>query len=478
MSLQAPLLGAEGEQKAKESPPTDEKAYLKGIADLPDLTPLLEKQGILGEYVAWRDGYMKWRKGDARGAQGENTLSDHHKRSAEFQTWYPTVKTYSFRRTIAFWGAVTCCEGCLLFLWIDLITTYAIGTPEMLYELTKVPNLVGGFFFMAGIYLSWFELINMDSEKLNANKLHYFWVSIESVTDLGIDKASYVGALTYLLGAVLYTISQVSDFWELTPGVHNVLIDWPLIVGGLMFFLGGVCELKINKVFESAPTRLVWWVAVLNCYGGLTFWLSACPALFPGKLATRFSVTGTITYLLAAVLSLLMWRGEQYGGALILTLNRAAQDKVKPAPNANDQIALEVKDDDSSRVQDALRPRLSWSGLGFLIVSVCISAFSVIACCMCLNHRKDYTDDPETFRRMLNVFITGSVNIIIVHMVLVLDSAIEPYRSLAIMMRVVSVVLFLNTLMELRLQFEDATYYGDTADYFGDVAYYDAGIVS
>jgi len=118
------------------------------------------------------------------------------------------------------------------------------------------------------------------------------------------------------------------------------------------------------------------------------------------------------------------------------------------------------------------------SGLFFLIVYVCISAFSVIACCMCLNHRKDYTDDPETFRRMLNVFITGFVNIIIVHMVLVLDSAIEPYRSLAIVMRVVSVVLFLNTLLELRLQFEDATYYGDTADYFGDVAYYDAGIVS
>mmetsp|Transcript_96875 Transcript_96875/g.273420 ORF Transcript_96875/g.273420 Transcript_96875/m.273420 type:complete len:468 (-) Transcript_96875:167-1570(-) len=466
MSLQAPLLGAEGEQKTKESPPTDEKAYLKGIADLPDLTPLLEKQGILGEYVAWRDGYMKWRKGDARGAQGENTLSDHHKRSAEFQTWYPTVKTYSFRRTIAFWGAVTTCEGCLLFLWIDLITTYAIGTPEMLYELTKVPNLVGGFFFMAGIYLSWFELINMDSEKLNANKLHYFWVSIESVTDLGIDKASYVGALTYLLGAVLYTISQVSDFWELTPGVHNVLIDWPLIVGGLMFFLGGVCELKINKVFESAPTRLVWWVAVLNCYGGLTFWLSACPALFPGKLATRFAVTGTITYLLAAVLSLLMWRGEQYGGALILTLNRAAQDKVKPAPNANDQIALEVKDDDSSRVEDALRPRLSLSGLFFLIVSVCISAFSVIACCMCLNHRKDYKDDPETFRQELNMFMTGIVNIIIVHMVLVLNSAIvtmpkkgdEPYRSLAIVMRVLSLIVFFNTVLNLWVQLEEAKY--------------------
>jgi len=46
------------------------------------------------------------------------------------------------------------------------------------------------------------------------------------------------------------------------------------------------------------------------------------------------------------------------------------------------------------------------SGLFFLIVYVCISAFSVIACCMCLNHRKDYANEPETFRRMLNVFMT------------------------------------------------------------------------
>jgi len=476
MSLQKQLLGEDGEQKAEGFPPTDEKAYLKGISELPDLTPLLEKQGVLGEYVAWRDFDVKWLEGDAWGAKGENSIENCEAKSSEFQTWSSTVKTYSFRRTVAFWRAVMCCEGCLLFLWIDVITTYAIGTPEMLYELTKIPHLVGGTFFLGGIYLAWFQLINIDSEKLNDNNIRYLWVSIDAVTGLGIETASYVGSLMYLLGAVLYTIAQVADFWELAPLWHNRLIDWPLILGGFLFFTGGLCELKINKVFTSAPTRLVWWVSVLNCYGGLTFWLSACPALFPGKLATRFAVTGTITYLLAAVLSLLMWRREQFGGALIPPLNRVGQVAVKPAPNANDQIVLEVKDDDSSRMEDALRPRLSWSRLFFLIVYVCISAFSVIACCMCLNHRKDYTDDPETFRRMLNVFITGFVNIIIVHMVLVLDSAIEPYRLLAIVMRVLLVVLFLNTLLELRLQFEDAAYHGDTADYFGDAAYYDAGI--
>jgi len=96
------------------------------------------------------------------------------------------------------------------------------------------------------------------------------------------------------------------------------------------------------------------------------------------------------------------------------------------------------------------------SGLFFLIVYVCISAFSVIACCMCLNHRKDYANEPETFRRMLNVFMTC--------------------RSLAIAMRVLLVVVIFNSLVELRLQFEDAASYADTADYFGDAAYYDAGV--
>jgi len=452
MSLQTRMLGEQGREKAGGFLPTDEKADLEGMSELPDLTTLLQKQFILGEFVAWMHGSMKWHKEDATGAKGEDTLEDLENRSSEFQTWHPTVKTCSFRRSIAFWGPAMRCEGCLLFLWIDLIRTYAIGTPELLYELTKVPNLVGGTFFLGGIYLVCFELINRDSEKLNHKNIHYLGVHTEAVADLRIEKASYVGSFMYLIGAVLYTISQVAAFWHSAPLWHNRLIDGPLILGGFLFFTGGLCELKINKVFTSAPTRLVWWVSVLNCYGGLTFWLSACPALFPGKLATRFAVTGTITYLLAAVLSLLMWRGEQFGGALIPALNGVAQVAVKSAPNANGQLVLEAQDDDSSRVEDDLHPRLSWIGLIFLVVYVCMCTFSVIACCMCLNLGKVYQADPETFQRMLNLFMTGIVNIINFHMVLIILH------------------------MVLRVKFEDATYYYDFVDYFGDAAHHDAGL--
>jgi len=441
---------------------------VRDASDLPDLTARLQEQGVYGEYVAWRDQYMRWRKGDARGAKGENTVRDHVKRSSEFQTWYPTVKTFTFRRTISFWGSVFCCEGCLLFLWIDMMTTYTIGTPEMLYELTKVPNLLGGTFFLSGIYLAWFELINLDSERINESTYNYLWCDLEDVTKRGISQLSFFGAAIYLIGALFYTCAQVSDFFELDPTWKERLVDWPYIIGGFLFFVSGCLEMIINNVFTSPPTAYVWWVAVMNGYGGLTFWLSACPSVFEGEAATIVGVSGTVTYLVGAVMGLLMWRGEQFGGAMIPALNRLGHVAVRADPTShNGQLVVEVKEQDKAKAQDALNPRLSWRGLVFLIVYIFIGAFQILASCTCLNHHMDYRDDPERFRRFLNVFVTSFVNVCIVHMVLALNSVTvtmpkrgdEPFRSLVILMRVLSLIVLVNSVLTLEVQFEDAEKY-------------------
>jgi len=451
------------EQTARERlvPPES----IQGAEGLPDLTSRLQEYGVYGEYVEYRDGYMRWRQGLAKGAKGENTADDHEKRSAQFQHWYPTVKTFNFRRTIAFWGAVTCAEGCLLFLWISYVSTYGNFSDKMLYELTKVPNLVGGTFFLAGIYLAYFELINIDSANINASKFNFVWCDLKVLKGFEIETASFLGSLQYMIGALFYTLSQISDFWDWGTAWHACLIEWPLIVGGFLFFGAGICELVVNRVFTRWPTAYVWWAAVFNCYGGLTFWLSACPSVCPGDSATVVGASGTVAYLVAAILTLLMWRGEQFGGAMIPALNRAVEVPVtvRRDPKTGLMQIIPSSMVKKSEVEDALNPRLSWRGVVFLNVYVVIGAAQVIACCSCLDHRRDFWNNPERFRRFLSVFLSSLVNIIIVHMVLVLNSATvtmpkrgdEPYRSLAIAMRLLSIIVLLNTLMTLEVQLDD-----------------------
>lgn len=90
--------------------------------------------------------------------------------------------------------------GCLLFLWIPVVETYGIGAESKRFELTKVPNLVGGTLFLAGIYLAYFELINMDSEGIDAGHYNFLWCPWRTLERLGIHYASWLGALGYLLG--------------------------------------------------------------------------------------------------------------------------------------------------------------------------------------------------------------------------------------------------------------------------------------
>uniref|UniRef100_A0A6U6K6Y3 Uncharacterized protein n=1 Tax=Zooxanthella nutricula TaxID=1333877 RepID=A0A6U6K6Y3_9DINO len=432
------------------------------VRELPDLTQRLKEQGIYGEYVTWRDNYMRWRKGEAKGAKGENTADAHEQAAKDFEYWYPTVKTFNFRRTIAFWGAITCAEGCLLFLWIPLVEMYGIGTEEMKYELTKVPNFVGGTMFLIGIYLAYFELINLDSGGINAGKYNYLWCDLSLLRTLEIQAASFLGAGSYLVGALLYTVSQVSDFFRLDAGAQALLVEWPLAVGGFLFFVAGCCELVVNGVLWTWPDRLVWFVACLNWYGGLTFWLSACPSVLAGDTATWVGVAGTLAYLVGAVLGLLMWRGEQFGGAMIPALNRVANESVAlrrdPATGACHVIhSSKVQPKD---LEEALNPRLSWRGVVFLNLYVFIAAAQWIACSSCLHHASDIHQNPANFRRFLNLFISGLVNIVIVHMLMVLNSAIvkmpkkdeEPYRSLAILMRLVSFVVLGNSILTLDIQ--------------------------
>jgi len=461
----APLLAAEG-SPSKEAPDSPSKWDAN---DLPDLTDRLKELGIYGSYLEWRDSYMQWRKGGVKGAKGENSMAAHTSKS-HFQDWYPTVATFTFRRTISFWAPVLTCEGCLFFLWIPFCEEHCEDLSSgLLYHLTKIPNIYGGLCFLVGVYLVYFELINMFSD-VDTRKLNYLWCDMGPLMSLESGLPSVLGALAYVVGALIYTVAQVSDFYELEEGWRSALVDWPYIIGGFLFFAGGLCELRINRVFSSPPTTSVWWVSVLNTCGGLAFWLSVCPTVVAGTDAVLVGVAGDLTYLLGALLQLVMWRGELFGLSLIPALNKVHREeqlvvrtdkKTGASRIVMSMVGLSPRrGEDESKLDEVLSPRFSWRGLAFLSLFLFIGFLQGIICFVCLSKIRKYAVSSPQFRRILSEFILGASNLVSTHMVLVVSSVCvtlpkeNPYRTLMALTRVIAIVVLLNSLLEMDTLFE------------------------
>ncbi|CAK9080205.1 Copia protein [Durusdinium trenchii] len=236
-------------------------------------------------------------------------------------------------------------EGCLFFLWQPLFEYYWAHPPErMEFWIAKMPILMGTTIFGAGIYMGYVELINMDTDT-SLTRPNFFWCDWkglyrllqqreEGESDRGdaeSDSSSEVywyqplssiaGWLIYVAGAILYQVANVADMFDLEEDQHDYLVGWPLVFGGLSFFLGGCCELIHNRCWATAPNTFVWWSSVCNFVGGIGFWFCACPGIFTGY-TTLIGVQGTVLYLIGAILGLCMWRTEQFGLSLISNLNR------------------------------------------------------------------------------------------------------------------------------------------------------------
>eukprot|EP00929_Paragymnodinium_shiwhaense_P005466 TRINITY_DN10748_c0_g1_i1.p1 TRINITY_DN10748_c0_g1~~TRINITY_DN10748_c0_g1_i1.p1 ORF type:complete len:528 (+),score=84.99 TRINITY_DN10748_c0_g1_i1:68-1651(+) len=431
----------------------------------------IQEQGIYAEYIEWRDNYMKWRKGEASGAKGENTIQAHLNRGTEFEHWYPTVKTFNFRRTLAFWTGVMTCEGCLLFLWTSYTAMYYSESPLVQY-IVKVPTLYGGTAFLVGIYLTYFELINMNSD-VDAKEINYLWCDWKALTSIGIEVASIMGSLMYLVGALLYTVSQVSDCFFVEGELREYLFDWPLIVGGFLFFTGGLCELKVNNVFCTPPTSLVWWAAVLNTFGGLCFWLAVCPRVVPPAQSMDVFIVGSALYLVSANFLLLMWRGEQFGGTLIPAINKAQRDTGGAIVVRNDpttgvsHIVTGMGKEHENALENVLHPKLSWRGLFFLNVYTFIASVQTVACFLHLSEVQTVffqNRSGPAVRQFVNIVISEICWIVMAHMVLVFNSASvrmpsrdqQPYHALLVWMRIISIVVLMNSLLFVMCFFDAA----------------------
>jgi len=450
----------------------------RSVHDLHDFTQEFVERGYHEEYCSWRDQYLRWRKGDAKGAKGENAHETHMRNQKKtFEYWYPTVSSWTLRRSASYWVAVFFTEGCILFIWVPVITLLPHDeSSDLLYSVTSLPTWFGGTMFLIGCYLGYFELINMDTDV--SEHVNYIWCDWRELITL-LDKnpvTSILGWAVYFVGAVFFEVALTAALFDLSTALKYWLCDWPLVIGGSLFFVGGLCEVLHNDCFSTPPIYFVWWVSALNCCGGFTFWLCNVPSLCAGNCAAAVGGIGSFLYLIGGVLQLCMWRGEQFGLSLISALNRVHRDAgtqiaVRQDPQTGEsQIVPMVSQVPGTAppqfesMSNLVAPALSWRGIIFVFLYIISAAIQCLNFCASLKsaaklaHSMSYSSG---FRHFACSLLSGLTNMAVMHMVLMLSCACvklpkeQPFRGLVLSVRTLVIFILLQSILRLEMYFED-----------------------
>ena len=256
----------------------------------------------------------------------------------------PTWETWRFRRTLAYWVATMFLEGSILFTIggsFQFFAVYASNTQmstKLSDSVVLTPYLVGSINFTVGAWAGIEELLRLprsrDGMRLGRPRLFCFaklrhWAAIRQVTSW----EPIVAYPLYFIGALLFNINCFVGF--LTPNkIQLELLVWmPGCIGSLCFVVGGLCECSRNwdRIFSidmlSAPAVQ----STLDLLGGVLFLLAASSGavLLDGNEQLRHwfvdfaYLAGSLSFAAASVAGVWMWKGEQYGLALVPEINLA-----------------------------------------------------------------------------------------------------------------------------------------------------------
>ncbi|CAE7946209.1 GBP6, partial [Symbiodinium sp. KB8] len=353
--------------------------------DLPDLTEQLKASGIYEEYLAYRDRYQEWRKGGALGAQGELTAEALEQQSVvdrgdpyRFEYWYPTASIFRMRFTLAYWISVMFLLGSIFF---------CLGSANKLLEayggrIVQVwPNLLGGVAYTVGCYLSYVQLINMPTRK--AESLRLLCADWNKVSER-VDVPSTIGTVAFLAGAILFQIACVADFADV-PTHADLWIGLPNFIGSLLFTVGGVCEILLNRTGgdSNAGDDIAWLASWFTLVGSVCFVASAGSALYaPHWHHTLLIVPmgyfmGALLFGITAILLLLLWEANDFGLTLLNQLNHAIR-----AESVSAQAPLPQREPSrrSSGEQTKDSPKMSVRDVTFIAIYCWFIATALVAC--------------------------------------------------------------------------------------------------
>lgn len=178
------------DRAARAEPPAAtsgaEGAAPRPSTTLPDLTDRLIAAGIYGDYCRFRDGYIRWRQGEARGARGwPCDGSAATARAAKdrldggdplliFEQLYPSLASFKFRRTVAYWMMVTSALGGWLFMLGGIFAWLGAGeSEEFLNPLVNWPNYIGIWYFTASAACFFVQHLTLVRQQQRRAANHY-----------------------------------------------------------------------------------------------------------------------------------------------------------------------------------------------------------------------------------------------------------------------------------------------------------------
>jgi len=449
----------------------DRAVSSQDIEALPDLTEKIIEHGMYAEYMEYRRGYMEWRKGGAKGAQGELNVEAVKNTSADdpykFEMWYPTPDVFMWRFTTAYWTAVLFLQGSILFTFnagvgvcsgMSVFNQHLHWLPSDMRTMTTWPNAIGGMLFVVGAYFSYLQFINVSTDRTES--MAYFIGNWEGVMSK-VTKESAIGTLSYFLGASLF---QVGCFACLVPDLSRTaeicLVILPNFLGSLGFCVGAICEVNHNQLFrEGGATwdQPVWWAALADLVGGFLFLTGCMPDIVAPSWTgedKRFFVDltffiGSALFCFSSALLIVMWRANDFGLTLLNQLNHAIKAKgvvsLAPAPGPTGEVGIRVQLPATSEALQGTHPvkedeqneqNFSTRTVMYIIVYCyffCIAIIDTI--CKQLWHYHSYR--PHTLRHFTDIAIQVFV-VLVIMLVLLLHSAVtdvpghEPYRFIMI----------------------------------------------
>lgn len=254
---------------------------------------------------------------------------------------------WNFKHTACYWVAISFIFGSIVFTSGSFFWLFDLNeTQEM--ALVNYPYFAGSITFSVGSYISWWETMNLKDPPPPKT----VWFSFK---DRNI---SWWICWWYVVGTTFYYGNTLSGIqaWKLHPS-WSPFPWWMGFFGGIGFTLGGIFELIAYKFWKWRPYKLGWWVAYVNTTGGTLFAIAAAIGFYyevspKNALAAKWAyLIGSIFYLIGGILSLVMWKTEQFGLAFMPELN-LTKEKDK-------------------------RKTVSFLQLPFLIMYCCTSAMSV-----------------------------------------------------------------------------------------------------
>jgi len=216
------------------------------------------------------------------------------------------------------------------------------------------PYLVGSINFTLGAWFGIEELLRLPrsrpNQRLRRPRIFCFtrphhWRRIREVTSW----EPIVAYPAYFVGALFFNVNCVAGYLASSPPEELAWVWLPACVGSFCFVVGGACECHRNRemIQRADCCRAAVVQSILDLLGGCLFLLAALTgAIGVDKALAHWLVdlsylAGSLAFLGGSVAGLWMWKGEQYGLALVPEINYADDSRyVEPAEYAVHQEQL------------------------------------------------------------------------------------------------------------------------------------------